>query len=50
MRDVKQSIVRESRAWGIALAMVLAYLAGGWGVECWPGVRDWFNSHYGAAP
>ena len=48
MRTVKRSLSREARTWGIALAMVLAYLAGGWGVECWPNVRDWINSHYGA--
>lgn len=48
MRTVKRSLVREVRAWGVALVVVLAYLTGSWGAECWPGVRDWFNSHYGA--
>lgn len=47
MREVRRSIAREARVWAIAAALAFAYLAGGYGVECWPDVRNWFSSHYG---
>lgn len=48
MREaVRKSIAREGRAWLAAGAIILAYLAGSYGSECWPQVRDWLRHHTG---
>lgn len=52
MREVHRSLKREARVWGVALLIVLVYLAGGYGAECWPDLPDlrhWFSTPLGEA-
>jgi len=43
MRDVTKSLKREGKAWLIAAALIFSYLAGSYGVSCWPRFTDWID-------